>query len=42
MTKEKKVHIRLGFSGKESKEIVDSMNVLLANYHVFYQKLLIE
>ena len=39
VTKEKKSYIKLGFSGKETEEIVNSLNLLLANYHVFYQKL---
>lgn len=39
LTKEKKSYIKLGFTGEETKEIVNSLNILLANYHVFYQKL---
>ena len=30
---------KLGYSKDESKEIVDALNALLANYHVHYQKL---
>lgn len=39
LSKEKKSYIKLGFSGEETREIVKSLNILLANYHVFYQKL---
>jgi len=39
LTKEKKSYIKLGFTGKETEEIVNSLNLLMANYHVFYQKL---
>ncbi len=39
LTKEKKQYVKLGFSSDETREIVDKMNLLLANYHVFYQKL---
>ena len=39
IAKEKKSYIKLGFSGEETEDIVNSMNLLLANYHVFYQKL---
>jgi starvation-inducible DNA-binding protein len=38
-TKEKKSYIKLGFSGKETQELVSSMNLLLADFHVFFQKL---
>lgn len=34
-----KSYRKLGFDSKEAKEIVESLNVLLANYHVHYQKL---
>lgn len=37
--KEKKSYIKLGFSGKETQELVSSMNLLLADFHVFFQKL---
>ncbi len=30
---------KLGYSKEETKEIVDALNQLLANYHVHYQKL---
>jgi starvation-inducible DNA-binding protein len=30
---------KLGFDSEETKEIVESLNKLLANYHVHYQKL---
>jgi starvation-inducible DNA-binding protein len=39
LSKEKKSYIKLGFTGEETQEIVKSLNFLLANYHVFYQKL---
>ncbi|MFW5820709.1 MAG: Dps family protein [Bacteroidota bacterium] len=39
LTKEKKSYVKLGFSGKETQELVSSMNLLLADFHVFYQKL---
>lgn len=38
-SKQKRVYTRLGFSESETAEIVDSLNQLLANYHVHYQKL---
>jgi len=34
-----KSYRKLGFDNKEAKQIVDSLNVLLANYHIHYQKL---
>ncbi|HLU89422.1 MAG TPA: DNA starvation/stationary phase protection protein [Cyclobacteriaceae bacterium] len=36
---DKRVFKKLGFNKEESEEIVDSLNQLLANYHVHYQKL---
>jgi starvation-inducible DNA-binding protein len=30
---------KLGYSKEETKEVVDALNALLANYHVHYQKL---
>lgn len=30
---------KLGFDNEETKEIVESLNKLMANYHVHYQKL---
>jgi starvation-inducible DNA-binding protein len=35
----KRVHVRLGYTKMETAEIVDSLNKLLANYSVHYQKL---
>ena len=32
-------YVKLGYSKEETKEIVDALNQLLANYHVHYQKL---
>ena len=37
--KPKKGFVRLGFGHKESQEMVDHLNVLLAGYNVHYQKL---
>lgn len=37
--KKKWAYKKLGYSKEESKSIVDALNVLLANYHVHYQKL---
>ncbi len=37
--KPKRGFVRLGFGHKESKELVKQMNILLAGYHVHYQKL---
>ncbi len=34
-----KTHAKLGFSSMDTAEMVTTMNHLLANYHVFYQKL---
>ncbi|MBS2099003.1 Dps family protein [Carboxylicivirga linearis] len=34
-----KTYSRLGFSGLDTAEMVTTMNKVLANYHVFYQKL---
>jgi starvation-inducible DNA-binding protein len=39
LTKDKKQYVKLGFSTEETAEIVEKLNLLLANYHVFYQKL---
>ncbi|GGZ31373.1 DNA starvation/stationary phase protection protein [Echinicola pacifica] len=36
---EKRVFKKLGFNKSESDKIVESLNQLLANYHVHYQKL---
>jgi starvation-inducible DNA-binding protein len=36
---EKRVFKKLGYNYEESEKIVDSLNQLLANYHVHYQKL---
>jgi starvation-inducible DNA-binding protein len=36
---EKRVFKKLGYNIDESEKIVDSLNQLLANYHVHYQKL---
>lgn len=36
---DKRVFKKLGFNKEESDEIVDSLNQLLANYHIHYQKL---
>jgi starvation-inducible DNA-binding protein len=33
------VHTKLGFSEEETKEVIDALNKLLANYQVHYQKL---
>jgi starvation-inducible DNA-binding protein len=30
---------KLGFEKEETEEIVEALNLLLANYHVHYQKL---
>ncbi len=38
-TKKKKQYVKLGFNKEETNELVENMNFLLANYHVFYQKL---
>ena len=35
----KKVYVKLGYSEEETDNIVDSLNLLLANYSVHYQKL---
>lgn len=32
-------HTKLGFSEEETKEVIDALNKLLANYQVHYQKL---
>ncbi len=37
--KSQKQFVKLGFSKEESKEVVDAMNLLMANLSVFYQKL---
>lgn len=34
-----KTHRKLGFDAKETKEVVNTLNLLLANLHVHYQKL---
>lgn len=34
-----KTHAKLGFSSMDTAEMVTTMNHLIANYHVFYQKL---
>lgn len=34
-----KTHTKLGFSSMDTAEMVTTMNKLIANYHVFYQKL---
>lgn len=34
-----KAHARLGFSSMDTAEMVTRMNHLIANYHIFYQKL---
>ncbi|MEX0986808.1 MAG: DNA starvation/stationary phase protection protein [Bacteroidales bacterium] len=34
-----KTHAKLGFSSMDTAEMVTSMNKLIANYHIFYQKL---
>ncbi len=34
-----KTYKKLGFTGEETVEIVKHLNILLANYHVHYQKL---
>ena len=34
-----KTYAKLGFSHLETKEIVENLNILLANYHIHYQKL---
>jgi starvation-inducible DNA-binding protein len=34
-----KTHARLGFSSMDTAEMVTRMNHLIANYHIFYQKL---
>ncbi|WP_200979173.1 Dps family protein [Echinicola sp. 20G] len=39
ITTEKRVFKKLGFNENESEKIVDSLNKLLANYHVHFQKL---
>lgn len=36
---DKRIFKKLGFDQKESENIVNSLNQLLANYHVHYQKL---
>jgi starvation-inducible DNA-binding protein len=38
-TKEKKIYSKLGFNREEAFEIVEGLNVLLANYSVLYQKI---
>ncbi len=38
-TTEKRVFKKLGYNKDESEKIVESLNKLLANYHVHYQKL---
>jgi starvation-inducible DNA-binding protein len=38
-TTEKRVFKKLGYKENESEKIVESLNKLLANYHVHYQKL---
>lgn len=38
-TKSQKQFVKLGFSKEETKDVVDNMNLLLANLSVFYQKL---
>ncbi len=39
METKEKAFIRLGYSVKDTDEIVSNMNVLIASYHVHYQKL---
>ncbi len=39
MAMETKPFVRLGYSVKDTDEIVNNMNVLFASYHVHYQKL---
>ncbi|QDH80745.1 DNA starvation/stationary phase protection protein [Echinicola soli] len=39
ITSEKRVFKKLGYNAEESEKIVKSLNKLLANYHVHYQKL---
>lgn len=39
-TEKKKTHALLGFNKKETDAMVDSLNELLANYSMHYQKLL--
>ncbi|GGF26374.1 Dps family protein [Echinicola rosea] len=39
ITSEKRVFKKLGYNADESEKIVKSLNKLLANYHVHYQKL---
>lgn len=34
-----KAYRKLGFTKQETKRVVEKMNLLLANYHVYYQKL---
>ncbi len=38
-TKTQKQFVKLGFTKEETKDIVETLNLLLANYSVFYQKL---
>lgn len=38
-TKSEKAYVKLGFTHLETEELVNAMNLLLANYHVHYQKL---
>ena len=35
----KKTYKKLGFTGLEAVEVVNPLNVLLANYHIHYQKM---
>ena len=35
----KKTYKKLGFTALETVEIVQSINILIANYHVHYQKM---
>nr|WP_319399288.1 DNA starvation/stationary phase protection protein [uncultured Carboxylicivirga sp.] len=34
-----KTYRKLGFTGLDTAEMVSTMNIVLANYHIFYQKL---
>jgi starvation-inducible DNA-binding protein len=35
----KKQFVKLGFNKEETQEVVGTLNLLVSNYHVFYQKL---
>jgi starvation-inducible DNA-binding protein len=40
MSKEnKKTYVKLGFTQSETEKLVENLNILLANYHLHYQKL---